>query len=97
MINILLKSLVSNNDNKELNLVLNETMKSMKKHYPSSSFDKLTELEFEGMKFMCVHNWDEVLRIEYGDYMQLPPEECRMWQHKPVIIDFEKGPEGFEE
>lgn len=37
----------------------------------------LTELEFEGYKFSAPGNWDEHLKVIYGDYMQIPPEEKR--------------------
>lgn len=60
-----------------------------KKHYltqftlfPSKCFDEknifpLIDIEFEGHLFMAPHNYDEHLRIRYGDYMKLPPEEQR--------------------
>ena len=38
---------------------------------------------------MCVADADATLRVEYGDYMQLPPEEDRVWKHHPILIDFE--------
>lgn len=40
-------------------------------------FDEFIELEFEGMKFSAVKDWDEYLSICYGDYMKLPPVEKR--------------------
>ena len=38
---------------------------------------------------MCVADTDATLRVEYGDYMQPPPEEDRVWKHHPSLIDFE--------
>lgn len=44
---------------------------------PNSFYNEYCELEFEGMKFYVVKEWDEWLRRTYGDYMQLPPLEQR--------------------
>lgn len=37
----------------------------------------LTEVEFEGHKFCAPGNWDEHLKVIYGNYMQVPPPEKR--------------------
>ena len=37
-----------------------------------------SEIQFEGHTFMAPNNVDEFLRVLYGDYMQIPPEEKRM-------------------
>lgn len=58
---------------------------------PADILDEYTYLEFEGKSFMCAQKWEEWLRIMYGDYMQLPPEEQQIWTHHPIIIDFEHG------
>lgn len=41
-------------------------------------FDEYTELEFEGMKFCAVKEYDRYLTGSYGDYMKLPPIEKRL-------------------
>ena len=45
--------------------------------YDRHVFDKYTEVEFEGHKFRAIADWDAFLRRQFGDYMQLPPEEKR--------------------
>lgn len=35
----------------------------------------LATLKFEGREFPVPHNYDHMLRLMYGDYMQLPPEK----------------------
>lgn len=35
------------------------------------------EIQFEGHSFMAPNNTDEFLRVLYGDYMQIPPEDKR--------------------
>lgn len=44
-------------------------------------FDSFTEVEFEGKKYKAPVGYDEWLRLLYGDYMQLPPEEKRVSHH----------------
>lgn len=41
--------------------------------YPKHVFAKATMLEFEGKQYKAPAEWDEYLRLQYGDYMQLPP------------------------
>ena len=42
-------------------------------------------LPFEGSMFRVPCKWDEVLKIAYGDYMTLPPEEKRVAKHNYTI------------
>ena len=44
-------------------------------------FDNLIEIEFEGRLFPAPENYDDWLRMIYGDYMVLPPVEQRV-QHR---------------
>jgi len=49
----------------------------MREVYRKEMFDSYVELEFENCKLLCVADWDTFLRQQYGDYMQLPPENKR--------------------
>ena len=49
--------------------------------YDASVFSNYTEVEFEGRRFSAWENYDAYLRGQYGDYMQLPPEEKRLPLH----------------
>lgn len=49
--------------------------------FPLRLFEAFTEAEFEQRTFPMVAGYDEYLRICYGDYMQLPPEEDRVGRH----------------
>lgn len=51
-----------------------------KEFFEKTIFENYTELDFEGEKLMAVKDWDTVLRMNFSDYMQLPPEEERV-QH----------------
>ena len=48
---------------------------------PKKVFDEYIELEFENEKFMAVKDFDTLLKLEYGDYMKLPPVEQRISNH----------------
>ncbi len=44
--------------------------------FPADMFDELVELPFEGCGFLAPKDWDQCLRITFGDnYMDIPPKE----------------------
>lgn len=86
----LLRKLTQLNPNPQMPLVLTETIISMKKIYPSHLFDEMCFLPFEDDEFMCFKDWDSKLKVDFGEYMKLPPTEQRVQSHKPLILDFEK-------
>lgn len=45
-------------------------------------FEELIELDFEDYKFFAPKNYDEILRKYYGDYMEFPPVEKRVYPHE---------------
>lgn len=85
------------NNNSQLKWFGFQTVADMNHHYAPDAFDNLIELEFEKKKYYAFRNYDQVLRDEYGDYMQLPPENERKWKHHPIIIDFEHNYEEIKE
>ena len=42
--------------------------------------------KFEGYEFYIPEGYDEILKTNYGDYMQLPPEEDRIPHHKYKVF-----------
>lgn len=48
-------------------------------------FGEGQELPFWGVPFRVPHDYDAVLRSEYGDYMQLPPIEKRVSNHNYTL------------
>ena len=65
------------------------TFVDSRRYFAADLFDCMDRIEFSGKQYMTVSKWDEYLRDYYGDYMQLPPQEERVWKHHPIIVDFE--------
>lgn len=58
----------------------------MKKVYPRKIYDGVTEVEFEGRKYLSMKNFDDYLKIPFGNYMELPPEEERVAHHDIIEL-----------
>lgn len=76
------------NGNANLMYFFPSTINSAKKYYPADLFSNLKTIIYCNKKYSCVSNPDAFLRVDYGNYMELPPEEERVWKHHPIIIDF---------
>lgn len=57
-------------------------------YFGARMFEEFTEYTFEGETFTGVKDYDAYLKVLYGDYMQLPPEDQRENHHQIVEIDF---------
>lgn len=77
------------NTNDCLEWFVPSTIEFAKHYYPANLFEHMKTIKFHDQDYCCVADPDSFLRADYGDYMQLPPEEERVWKHHPVIIDFE--------
>ncbi len=49
-------------------------------------FEQYVQLEFEGHLFHVFKDWDRFLRKQFGDYMQLPPENQRHTHELQVFM-----------
>lgn len=61
------------------NLTTNAYIK--KEKYDVKYFKEVCKVSFEGIQVNAPKKYDELLRIIYGDYMQLPPEDKRVYRH----------------
>lgn len=77
------------NGRESLQYVFPNTIACSRRYYPANSFEETKTIEFNRKQYMCVADANTILHIEYGDYMQLPPEKDRVWTHHPILIDFE--------
>ena len=75
----------------ESSLVCQQEARAKPMYYPRKLVEKLADYPFEGEVFKGPKDFDAYLTINYGDYMQLPPEEERENRHQIVEMDF--GPE----
>lgn len=82
---------------KEAEMVTPDTLRSCHLNYPADSFDRLTKLDFNGKHYDAFQDYDTILRIEFGDYWELPPEEERVWRHHPLLISFDQNLEEMEQ
>ncbi len=61
----------------------------MQKEYPKEYFASAVRMDFEGHKMPLPVGYDGYLKMAFGDYMQLPPEEKRVCHHEFEVIDME--------
>ena len=55
--------------------------------YPKRIYDGVAHVEFEGITLPCASGYDEYLKLVFGDYMSLPPEEQRVPHHEIAYLD----------
>ena len=61
----------------------------MRQRFPISWFQQRSYLYFEGYLMPVPGDYKQYLKLSYGDYMQMPPEEERVARHDAVFIDLE--------
>lgn len=75
----------------ELVASLGEGLGIMKMRFPTRWFHNVKYMEFEGHMMPVPEDVDEYLKISFGDYMQLPPEEDRIARHTTSFIDLDNS------
>lgn len=85
------RRIIRYNRNKSLPMICIEMTRTLKQILPPDLMCGYVDFPFEDMKAMCIRDWDAYLTVEFGDYMQLPPEEERGWRHHPIVLDFERN------
>lgn len=68
-----------------------EGAKIMRQHFPREWFETPAYLNFAGHKMPVPQDYDRWLTVSYGNYMQLPPPNERVFRHNTVFIDLENG------
>ena len=80
----------------EMDMACVVSINDMNNSIPAEVFSKHCELKFEDDVFFAPKDYDKYLTIMYGDYMELPPEEERVWKHRPLVIDLERNIEDID-
>ena len=63
----------------------------MRLRFPTQWFRDVKYMDFEGHSMPVPGDVDQYLKISFGDYMQLPPEEDRVARHSAVFIDLDNS------
>ena len=69
--------------------------KCSKNIYPREYISHTTNASFEGAEYPISKHYDSLLKILYGDYMQLPPPEERKIKQHAVIVDLNNSYEKY--
>ena len=59
------------------------------KIYETSWFEEGVKMPFEDFKVIMPKGYDPYLRLQYGDYMKLPPKEKQEPHHNHYFVDFQ--------
>ena len=84
-------NIIKYNNDISLNLVSANSLDGLNHEMPATLPNKYQRVTFENRKFDCYEDTNGLLSAWYGNYMQLPPEEQRVWKHKPIKVSFDKN------
>ena len=68
-----------------------EGMSIMRMRFPTQWFREPAYLSFEGHQLPVPADVDQYLKISFGNYMELPPEEDRVARHHAVFVDLDNS------
>ena len=74
-------SIIGNGEITEFTHCTNDLFHLIRKKYPADTWKNQLLVPFEDTKLYIPEKYDDYLRICYGDYMQLPPEDKRKPEH----------------
>ncbi len=78
---IFLNKSIDYNRAKRFYNIAGHIIRRKKMTYDRDLFANLIDVEFQGEKFLATADYDYYMRLCYGDYMQLPPEDQRVLYH----------------
>lgn len=63
--------------------------------YPRAYFERRTQMAFESGYYPVSEEYDALLKVLYGDYMQIPPPEQRVCKEHAILIDLNQSYETY--
>ena len=66
----------------------------LKLAFPAGILDHVKRVPLGDCQLQLTDQYDEMLRLNFGDYMQLPPESERICKHNPDVLLFEGDEQG---
>ncbi len=81
--------------NKFVHSFLGGSSRMKRSVYPSNIFSESIELPFEGGFFLCPQRYDLLLKILYGDYMEIPAPEDRKCKKHAILVDLKNSYEKY--
>lgn len=75
---------------------LGAASKMGKSTFPAEFFGKSIEAKFEQGLFSIPAQYDSILKVLYGGYMEIPPEEDRKCKEHSILVDLGRSYEDYE-
>lgn len=79
------------NNHSEKKMIFPNTITEATRYFDADLFQHLVKLPFEERLYYGFSDFDTVLRIQYGNYLELPPKEEQVLKHHPYLVEFEKN------
>lgn len=86
-----LKRITKYDKDEKLKLISANSLDGLAHEMPNDLPLQYKLVSFEDRTYMCYKDCDGLLSAWYGNYMELPPEEQRIWRHKPTVVSFDKN------
>lgn len=84
-------------DSEYVHSFLGAASRFSKNVYPREIFRERIDVDFEGGAYPVPVEYDRLLKIIYGDYMQLPPPEQRVVKKHAVLVDLDNSYEQYRD
>ena len=81
---------------KQVHCYLGGARKMRKSTFPASWFSGTCQVPFEQSIYPAPEGYDDVLKVLYGDYMNIPSEQDRRCKEHAILVDLNRSYEEYE-